>query len=205
MQLSSRSINIGIYLYDNAEVLDFSGPFEVFSTAARLQTQSEISNVFLIGETVRCINARAGFKVLPKFTIHNHPQLNVLIISGGIHANELTKPHVIEWISRQAKTVTIIASVCTGAFLLAKAGVLQGLTCTTHWENIDEFKDAFPNSPIIENVPWVDHVQVITSAGISAGIDMSLHIVEKLFGASLVLKTATQMEYHWCNKRETKC
>lgn len=205
MLLTNHSLNIGIYVYDNAEVLDFSGPFEVFSTAVRLSRQPDINNIFLIGETGRHINARAGFKVLPKFNINNHPRLSVLIIPGGFHSNELTKALVIKWISQQAMKVPITASVCTGAFLLAKAGLLQGLTCTTHWENINEFKAAFPDSPIIENTPWVDHEQVITSAGISAGIDMSLHLVEKLFSPSLAKRTARQMEYHWCQTGESKC
>lgn len=199
MAYKNEPLNIGIYIYDNAEVLDFSGPFEVFSTADRLHSNNLKLNVFLIGETDLVIKARGGFCVTPKYNIHNHPALDLLIVVGGIHYKELQKNRVIDWLEQQAKIVPIMASICTGAFLLAKAGVLNNYHATTHWSDIEEFKQTFNDISIIENVRWVDNQNVITSGGISAGIDMSLHLVARLCSQQLALLTAKQMEFQWNN------
>ncbi len=192
-------INIGIYVYDAAEVLDFSGPFEVFSTASRLDTQNEI-NVFLVAETDRLVVARSGFTIKPNFTISDHPHLDLLLVPGGVHTEELTRKNVIAWIRAQAACAAGVASVCTGAFLLAEAGLLGGRTVTTHWEDVPALGNDYPALTVQEDVRWVEDGPITTSAGISAGIDMSLSIVEKLFGNDLAVKTARQMEYVWIQK-----
>lgn len=188
-------MNIGIYIYQNAEVLDYSGPFEVFSTANRFLTDK--NHVFLIGQSSEVINTRGGFNVMPHYTIENHPPLDLLIVVGGIHDEEMKKPAVIKWISTQNNKIQYIASVCTGAFLLAEAGVLTGLEVTTHWEDIQALDDSYPELTVTKNVSWVEQGRVTTSGGISAGIDMSLHLVEKLFSHDIALKTAKQMEFRW--------
>lgn len=190
-------MNIGIYIYNQAEVLDFSGPFEVFSTASRVCEIDEPFNVFLISETGEAITARGGYKVIPDHGFHQHPKVDVLIVVGGVHTDEMDKPSVIDWISQQAKKSSIVASVCTGAFLLAKANVLQTQTVTTHWEDISDLRRMFPKLDVIEGVRWVDEGELVTSGGISAGIDMSLHLVSKLYGENLAEKTARQMEFSW--------
>lgn len=190
-------MNVGIYIYDQAEVLDFSGPFEVFSTASRLREDDEPFNTFLIGESGQTVYARAGYRVLPDYGFQNHPEIDVLIIVGGVHTDEMDKSNVIKWISHQARTSDIVASVCTGAFLLAQAGVLQSHKATTHWEDISDLMETFPKLEVVENVRWVDEGNILTSGGISAGIDMSLHIVSKLYGRDLAEKTARQMEFSW--------
>ena len=190
-------MNIGIYIYDQAEVLDFSGPYEVFATAARFCEDNEPINIFLIGETGETVIARAGYKVTPEYGFHDHPKIDVLIVVGGIHNDEMNKSEVIDWIAQQAKESTIVASVCTGAFLLAQAKVLQSQRVTTHWEDIAELKSMFPMLEVIEGVRWVDEGNLLTSAGISAGIDMSLHLVTKLYGDALAEKTAKQMDFSW--------
>tara|TARA_R110002153_G_scaffold3739_9_gene17949 strand:+ start:20733 stop:21392 length:660 start_codon:yes stop_codon:yes gene_type:complete len=195
----NKQLNIGIYIYKNAEVLDFSGPFEVFSTANRLNDTNLHMNVFLIGETDVSIEARGGFCVIPKYHIHNHPALDLLIVVGGVHTEEIQKTHIMQWLQEQGHKVPIMASVCTGAFLLARAGVLNNCQATTHWSDIEEFKQTYPDIPIIENVRWVDNQNVITSGGISAGIDMSLHLVSKFCSQQLALSTAKQMEFQWTN------
>jgi transcriptional regulator GlxA family with amidase domain len=188
-------MNIGIYIYENAEVLDFSGPFEVFSTANRFLKNS--NQVFLIAQSSQTINARGGFDIAPHFTIVDHPPLDLLIVVGGIHDQEVKKSSVIAWISQQNKRVKYIASVCTGAFLLAEAGVLNGLEVTTHWEDIDALALGYQNLTVTPNVRWLEQGRVITSGGISAGIDMSLYLIEKHFGQEVALKTAKQMEFRW--------
>lgn len=193
------TINIGIYVYDAAEVLDFAGPFEVFSTASRLGTQNAI-DVFLVAETDRLVVARNGFTVKPDFTISDHPHLDLLLVPGGVHTEELTRKNVIAWIREQAVSASGIASVCTGAFLLAEAGLLDGRTVTTHWEDVPALRNDYPALTVQEDVRWVEDGPITTSAGISAGIDMSLSMVEKLFGNDLAVRTARQMEYVWIQK-----
>ena len=190
-------MNIGIYIYDHAEVLDFSGPFEVFSTASRLCDTNQAINTFLVSETGDFVTARAGYKVIPHYGFHDHPHIDVLIVVGGIHNYEMDKVEVIKWISQQAKKSHIVASVCTGAFLLAQAKVILSHKVTTHWEDISELRSMFPMLEVIEGVRWVDEGHLITSSGISAGIDMSLYIVSKLYGDVLAEKTARQMEFSW--------
>jgi len=190
-------LHIGIYIFDQAEVLDFSGPFEVFTTASRASGNEQLFDVSLIGETGETVSARAGFKVIPDFGFHNHPEIDVLIIVGGMHLDEMNKPRVLEWISRQAKQAAVVASVCTGAFLLAKAGILRTQRVTTHWDDIAELRQQFPGLDVVEGVRWVEEDGLLTSGGISAGIDMSLYLVSKLEGIALAEKTAKQMEFSW--------
>lgn len=189
-------MNIGIYIYDDAEVLDFSGPFEVFSTASRL-SEGQAFKVFLVAETTDVVIARAGYKVLPDYSFTDKPEIDVLIVVGGDHSREILKPQVIDWIAAQAKQSSLVASVCTGAFLLAKAGVITDHQVTTHWEDIDDLQNSFPALDVLTEVRWVDQGRIVTSGGISAGIDMSLHLVSRLHSEVLAVKTAKQMEFLW--------
>lgn len=192
-------MNIGIYIYEHAEVLDFSGPFEVFATANRLPGGEGRFRVFLIAETVEAVNARAGYSVNPHFGFADHPPIDVLVVAGGIHTGELGKAAVIDWIERMADKASIVASVCTGAFLLAEAGLLNGRKATTHWEDIADLRRAYPEVRVVEGRRWVDEGVIVSSGGISAGIDMSLHLVERLGSSDLARKTARQMEFDWRN------
>lgn len=190
-------MNIGIYLYEDAEVLDFSGPFEVFATASRFLREDEKFNVFLVGETGETITARGGYSVNPKYGFHNHSPIDVLIVVGGVHTSELEKEPVIDWIKAQANKAQLVASVCTGVFLLAKADIVVDHRVTTHWEDIPELRRSYPRLHVIQSQRWVDEGSIITSGGISAGIDMSLHLVSKLHSRELAEKTAKQMEFDW--------
>ena len=190
-------MNIGIYIYDEAEVLDFSGPFEVFSTATRVANTPSVFNVFMVSETGNSVSARGGYVVNPHFGFLNHPQIDLLLVVGGVHTQELKKQTVLTWIKKQSKKAQLTASVCTGAFLLAEAGVLSNQTVTTHWEDIPNLRKNYPNLSVVENHRWVDEGTIITSAGISAGIDMSLYLVSKTQDMELAEKTAKQMEFKW--------
>tara|TARA_Y100000588_G_scaffold268011_1_gene283195 strand:+ start:825 stop:1403 length:579 start_codon:yes stop_codon:yes gene_type:complete len=190
-------MNIGIYIYDQAEVLDFSGPFEVFSTAKRLGADN--INVFLISERNEPVLARGRFKVLPDYTIKNHPQIDLLLVAGGVHTDEMYKPSVLDWLVSIAPQTDEIASVCTGAFLLAQSKLLDGQIVTTHWEDISDLSSQFPNLQVIDNRRWVTSGKYTTSGGISAGIDMSLHLVSKHYGLEFAQRVARQMEYDWQN------
>lgn len=194
--------NVGIYIFDEIEVLDLGGPFEVFSTASRMKARlqpdaAKLFEVFTIAETIRPIRARGGLVVQPTFDITNHPAIDVLIVPGGVVTADLGRPAIIEWIARTAAKASLTASVCTGVFLLAKAGLLRGKTITTHWEDIADFRVMFPDIPVRDDTRWVDEGEIVTSAGISAGLDMSLHLIARLESEELAVRTARQMDYDW--------
>ena len=196
------TVKVGIYVFKNVEVLDFAGPYEVFSTAsrvkARLPADTQIAfDVFTVAEKNEPVRARGGLVVLLDKDFSTHPKIDVLIVPGGIVDAELSRSEVVQWIQKCADTVSITASVCTGVFLLAKAKLLENKSITTHWEDILEFQEMFPGIQVQENVRWVDSGNVVTSAGISAGIDMSLHLVARLESKDLAQKTARQMEFVW--------
>lgn len=196
-------MNIGIYIYEDAEVLDFSGPFEVFSTAKRMSDNSTIDHVFLVAETRNEVLARGGYKVLPHYGFESHPTVDVLVVVGGVHTKELTKQSVLNWVKQQASTAKLVTSVCTGAFILAEAGVLKNENVTTHWEDIPDLRSNYPNLTVIENKRWVQQGIIITSGGISAGIDMSLHLVSLIEDSDLAEKTAKQMEFSWTKNSDS--
>lgn len=192
-----KQMNVGIFIYDQAEVLDFSGPFEVFSTASRLCRPAAPFNVFLVGETGRTVAARGGFSVNPACGFADHPPVDVLVVAGGVHTGEMKKINVVDWLARTAADAKLVASVCTGAFLLAAARIITCHNVTTHWEDIDDLRRGFPDLIVHESRRWVDEGHIVTSGGISAGIDMSLHLVAKLHGLALAERTARQMEFEW--------
>lgn len=194
-------LSIGILIFDEVEILDFSGPYEVFSTAARVHARlvnaPTLFKCFLIAAEMRPICARGGMKVLPDCVLPPSRDLDVLIVPGGEVSVVLENPAVIDWLRSQHQDVSIMASVCTGAFLLAKAGLLDGLAATTHWQDQHELQAAFPAVTVKQNVRWIDCGKIVTSGGIAAGIAMSLHLVERLAGTQLAQATAKQMEYEW--------
>ena len=199
---------VGIYLFDGVEVLDFAGPFEVFSTAARVHGRREppsppIFVVATVGRGFAPVVARGGLRVQPAFNLEDHPPLDVLIIPGGVVDAEMDQPELMAWLIRTAPATSVTASVCTGAFLLAQAGLLHGKQATTHWEDLAELRRLFPEVDVVEGKRWVDLGSIVTSAGISAGIDMSLHLVARLAGAELARKTALQMQYDWWDDEQS--
>ena len=199
------TISVGIYIYNNVEVLDFAGPFEVFTTASRVYLRRNPGmeapfTVFTIAKTTAVVKARAGLNTMPDFSLDNCPAINLLLVPGGVVDDELRDDSVNEWINATAAKAQLIASVCTGAFMLAKAGLLKGKKATTHWEDIDDLRIQFPEVQVCEGVRWVDEGQVVTSAGIAAGIDMSLHLVARLAGCELARATARQMDVPYRNE-----
>lgn len=194
--------NVAIFVFDDVEVLDFAGPYEVFTTAARMHARTDakappLFNVFTVGRTASPLRARAGLSVFPDHHFAHHPPIDLLIIPGGVVTAELARPEVTQWITNASARSKLTASVCTGAFLLAKAGFLDGKKATTHWEDIDDFKSMFPSVQVQTNVRWVDEGKIVTSAGISAGIDMSLHLVERMAIRALAARTARQLDFDW--------
>ncbi|MFA9216617.1 MAG: DJ-1/PfpI family protein [Sphingomonadaceae bacterium] len=196
--------SIGIYVYDDVEVLDFAGPYEVFTCASRVHGAPLPFTVQLIAQRGTTLRARAGLRVLPDAVFSDAGQPDLLLIPGGVVTAELAKPEVIAWIAATAPGCELVASVCTGAFLLAAAGLLDGLPATTHWDDLADLRQQFPQVQVQDGPRWIDTGRIITSAGISAGIDMALHLVERLAGRELALATAQRMEYDW-NAAASRC
>lgn len=196
------SQNVGILIFDEVEVLDFCGPFEVFASATTLEDenheQRRLYQALTIAEESRTITCRGGLLVQPHHTIADHPPLDILVVPGGFGTRrELNNPHLLDWIARQSQSVALTTSVCTGAFLLAKNGLLDGKRATTHWMSIAWMRERFPAVRVLDDERVVDEGRIITSAGVSAGIDMALHVVARQHGLEIARDTARDMEYDW--------
>jgi len=142
------------------------------------------------------VKCRGGLLVQPHHTIDDHPPLDILLVPGGYGTRrEATNDRLLDWIAAQDRTTQLTTSVCTGAFLLAARGLLDNLPATTHWGSIDRLKSTHPLIDVRDDVRYVDNGHIVTSAGVSAGIDMSLHIVSRLLGEGVARDTARNMEY----------
>ena len=196
-------MNVGILIFDEVELLDMAGPYEVFTTAARVHGRSATAGtpplfqVFTLARERQPVRARAGLRLQPDFTLQDHPPLDCALVPGGVVDAELGQAALMDWIASQARTAGLLASVCTGAMLLAQAGVLDGREATTHWEDLEALRSLRPGLRVLEGRRWVDSGRIVSSAGISAGIDMSLHLVQRLHSRELALRTARQMEFDW--------
>jgi transcriptional regulator GlxA family with amidase domain len=195
---------VGILIFDDVEILDVAGPFEVFAVTRlndqqRLQ-QSSPFKVYLISETNKQITAIGGLRLTPDVTITECPELDLLIIPGGWGTRIESKNKIlVNWISNQFTNDRLIASVCTGSSLLGKAGLLDGRDATTHWRAFDFLKESAPKARILKNVRFTLIEPIFTSAGVSAGIDLALRIVSHFFGTEIGQATARYMEYPYPN------
>ena len=197
-----HTLTVGILLFPEVEVLDFAGPFEVFSVAARIAgkvvgAKLPPFRVVTIAATAAPVIARHGLKVIADHDFTTAPPIDLLIVPGGVMDQPLGDPATLGWVREMAARATLTASVCTGAFVLAEVGLLAGRTATTHWEDVADLRDRFPDVTVVDHVPFVDEGAIITSAGISAGIAMSLHVVGRFAGTRLAELTAKQMQYDW--------
>ena len=189
--------NVAILIFDEVEVLDFCGPFEVFGVTG-YQEGTEPFNVYTVAEETGPVIARNGLSINPAYTIADCPRPDILIIPGGLGTRkEMDNPVLREWIEDRAKEVELTLSVCTGALMLAKAGLLEGLSATTHHNGMELLRELTPDAALEEEERFVDNGRIVLSAGISAGIDASLHVVAKLLGTEQALETARYMEYEW--------
>jgi transcriptional regulator GlxA family with amidase domain len=192
-------MRVGILLFNEVEVLDFAGPFEVFSLAEYPDTKEKAFQVVTISEKDEVLSARNGLKVKADFRFDNHPSLDLFIVPGGYGAEkiEIENPVALAWIKSTAAKTPLVASVCTGAFLLAKAGVLTDEEVTTHHLDQADLQRQYPNLKVLAGRKYVDVGKIVTSGGISAGIEMSFHLVARLAGTEIAGNTARRMEYDW--------
>lgn len=183
---------MGILIFKDVEELDFVGPFEVFGAANRIQPNT--LETFTLAEDTRPVRAVHGLRVIPDYDLENSPNPNVLLIPGGRGTRRQVKePRTIGYIQKAAKSCELVASVCTGALILATAGLLDGKRATTHWAAIDELRQFKKVS--VDHQRYIHDGKIMTSAGISAGIDMALHILELFYGSKLSEEVAHRMEY----------
>jgi putative intracellular protease/amidase len=188
---------VGILVFDDVEVLDYCGPFEVFSVARldedqRFQSKSPCE-VLLVAETLDPVTTTGGMRVLPDVTFEDCPPLDVLVVPGGMGTRrEVANEALVRFVRDQPG---IVASVCTGALLLAKAGLLDGKAATTHWASLDLLREHFPAVKVDGAAHVVDQGRILTSAGISAGIDLALRLVARCCGEAVARAAARRMEY----------
>jgi transcriptional regulator GlxA family with amidase domain len=186
---------VALLLFDEVEVLDFAGPFEVFAVTDEL-ADHRLFDVATVGLTSGAIRARNGLRVFSEHTLETSPPPDILIVPGGFGTRALLKnSEVITWIQTKAATAEVVLSVCTGSLLLGKAGLLDGLRATTHHECFELLEAVAPKAIVARTDRFTDNGKVCTSGGIAAGIDLSLHIVERLHGAAVATRTANYMEY----------
>lgn len=187
--------NVAILIFDDVEVLDFAGPFEVFAVAAELNNYEPFA-VYTVAEEVRPVTARNGLSINPDYSIIDCPEPDILVVPGGFGTRKvMVNPRLVAWVRAVAGRQELTLSVCTGALVLAAAGLLEGLEVTTHHENLEMLQEMLPSGKVTANKRFVDSGGIITSGGISAGIDMSLHVVERLLGPEVRLATVRYMEY----------
>ncbi len=197
---------VAIFIFDDVEVLDFAGPFEIFGVAGKQGGGEGHFEVFTVAEKSK-IAARNNLIVEANYTFENCPISDILLIPGGGgfakdgtpygSRREMHNQKLLDWVREMNQKVEFLLSVCTGSLILAKAGLLEGLSATTHFKAVDAMREAAPNTAIFPEKRWVDNGRIILSAGVSAGIDMSLYMVSKLHSEEVAAETATYIQYDY--------
>ena len=189
--------DVALLVFDEAEVLDVAGPYEVFSVAGRRHGLDPF-RVWSVAEREGPVSLRNGFRILPHYTLATAPHADLVVIPGGMGTRrEMENPALLEWITTTGRAAELLLSVCTGALLLGRAGLLDGLDATTHHSAMELLRQTAPRARLHPGERFLDNGRVILSAGVSAGIDMSLYVVERLLGPELAEEAASYMEYHW--------
>ncbi|MDZ4764840.1 MAG: DJ-1/PfpI family protein [Chloroflexota bacterium] len=193
------SRNVAILIFEDVELLDFAGPFEIFTSVSSVVT-GEIApfNVFTVALEAKPLHTRYGLIVTPHYAISTCEPPDILVIPGGRGARKAMRdPQTLNWIKSVNAHTELTTSVCTGALVLGAAGLLDGLQSTTHYGSYDALAEIAPLTTVLQGVRFVDNGRIITSAGVQAGMDMSLHIVARLHGNEVAHQTARHIEYRW--------
>lgn len=202
--MTTEKSNVGILIFADVEVLDFAGPFEVFSRTrlepgveSRLDDTSAPFDVFTVARTADVVVATGGLRVVPHFALADAPPIDLLVVPGGFGTRALLEDEeMLGWIRETAGTARTVTSVCTGSLLLASAGLLRNRRATTHWGALDLLGQVDPSIEVERELRVVMD-GVITSGGVAAGIDMALDVVETLFGRAVADETARYIEFPW--------
>jgi putative intracellular protease/amidase len=187
--------NLAILIFDGVQIIDYTGPFETFGHV--YSDDGPAFNIYTVSEKSGPITTSMGMSVNPKYSFENAPEPNLLVIPGGDVRGQLDSPAVIKFIQDKAKGAEIVMSVCNGAYILAKAGLLDGLEATTTANLIPGLRLAAPKTKVVDDQRFVDNGRIITTAGLSSGIDGALHVIDRLFGKGTAQLAALGMEYNW--------
>jgi putative intracellular protease/amidase len=188
--------NLAILLFDGVQIIDYTGPYETFGHA--FKKDGGAINIYTVAEKPGPIRTSMDMSVNPTYSFENCPQPDILVLPGGNGVwKQLDNPEVIKWVQEKSKNAEVVMSVCNGAFFLAKAGLLDGLQATTTFSLIARLKDAAPKTRVVDDVRYVDNGKFITTAGLSSGIEGSLHLIERLYGKGMSQMAAVGMEYNW--------
>ena len=189
---------VGILIFPEVEVLDFCGPFEVFASARSSDDRERLFDVSIVAQSDEIVSCRGGLLVKPHLSFADSPNFDLIVVPGGFGTRtEKDNPALLAWIRTQNETTEITTSVCTGSLLLAAAGLIDDQPVTTHWAAFDELRGHFPQLQLKSDQRVIDNGHIVTSAGVSAGIDMALAMVERLHGRQIAEGTARGMEYDW--------
>src|SRR5262249_28760101 len=184
-----ETVTVAVLLFNGAEIIDYAGPWEVFGQAG--------FNVFSVAETTERMTAVFGQKIRTDYTSPNSPAADVLVVPGGSAGKAADNSALVKWVQQNAQTSKYVMSVCTGAFILAKAGVLDGLSATTVSGGIDRLAKVAQKTRVVSDQRYVDNGKIITTAGLSSGIDGALHLVSRIKGKGTAQATALGLEYNW--------
>ena len=184
-------IPVAFLISDGAVVIDFCGPWEVFHDVNVPSRQNMPFRLYTVAETKKPIRTSGGMQIVPDYTIANAPAPKVIVIP----AQSEPSPAVLDWIRKSSKTTDVTMSVCTGAFVLAKTGLLDGKSATTFHGAFGKFAMKFPNIELKRGARFVENGNLATAGGLSSGIDLALRVVERYFGRDVAQKTAYTMEY----------
>jgi len=192
--------NVGIFLYDDVEVLDFAGAFEVF-TATNELNNNELFKTFIISPFGQTVITRNNLKILPDYGCSHYPDIDILVIPGGDGSKAASRHRVIKnWFKHAYENTEMALSICTGIRFFAEQNFLDGMKVTTHHSAFEEIRKTAPKAEVLENERFTDNGKLLTAAGVSAAIDLSLYVVEKLEGKTIAQKTRAYMEYgDWKN------
>ena len=188
-ELMTHTPKIGIVLFDQVEVIDFAGPYEVFGQAG--------FEIFTVSSTGQPLTANMGLRLTPTYSIEDSPIPDVLVVPGGGIPGARKDRKLIAWIKRAASKTDYTLSVCNGAFILGDAGLLEGRSATTYHQQLSDLEAQFPKTRVLWDKRFVDNGRVVTSAGLSAGIDAALYLVHKIRGEVEAKRVALNMEYVW--------
>ena len=191
--------NVAIVLYEGVELLDFAGPGEVFAAAANFGAVGSVEafKVYTVATTKAPLTSQGFVRVLPDFDIDDAPRPDIIVVPGGPSSTLSGDDRFMAWARKAFHNAEVSMSVCTGAFVLGKAGLLDGHTATTWYGAIEGLRKALPRTTVEDGRRFVDEGRVVTTAGVSAGIDGALHVVARLLGREVADKTARYMEYRW--------
>ena len=201
MKLTSKQemLNVAIFLYDGVEILDFSGPGEVFAAA---RPESGGFRVYTVAATKDPLVSQGFVHIQPEFSIDDCPKPDIIVLPGGNSGPTVDNDAVIQWVKMVEPDLTAALSVCTGAFILERADLLVGKKATTFHRSIESLREKATETEVLEDTRWVDNGKIITTAGVSAGIDGALHLVQRIYGLDVAQATARYMEYDKWNPDE---